>query len=99
MRKAMEAHDERREVVIKRSREILKQAKAAIFALHRGDTARAQKLLGGAEAVARELLPTVEAEDLRRGAYSSGLEEWVGARPPRVEGRVHRRRRARGGRH
>lgn len=75
----MLAHDERRETVIKRSREILKLSKGAIFTLHRGDVEKATQQLAGAERVARELLPTVEAEDLRRGAYASGLEEWVGA--------------------
>lgn len=75
----MLAHDERRETVIKRSREILKQSKGAVFAMHRGEVERATQQLARAEDVAKELLPTVQAGDLRRGAYASGLEEWVGA--------------------
>ncbi|KUF77745.1 hypothetical protein AM587_10006889 [Phytophthora nicotianae] len=51
MNQEMHEYDEMREKIIKRSREILKASKQAIFALHRSDKAEALKLLGSAEKI------------------------------------------------
>jgi len=58
----MNTYDESREKVIKRSREIQKAAKQAIFALHRDDHKKADKLMGECEKVAGELSETIENE-------------------------------------
>jgi len=70
-------HDEQRETVIKRSRDVQKAAKQAIFALHRGDGARAAGLLRDAAGAVRELRPLVDADPTLRhgGSFSSALEE------------------------
>jgi len=78
----LKTHDEQREVVIKRSRDIQKAAKQALFALHRGDAARAGELLAGAAKAVLELRPIVEAEPTLRhgGSFTSCLEEFAEAR-------------------
>ncbi|KAI9993919.1 hypothetical protein PInf_016441 [Phytophthora infestans] len=55
MNQELHEYDEMREKIIKRSREILKSSKQAIFALHRSDTAEALRMLGDAEKVIPEL--------------------------------------------
>ncbi|GLE05963.1 hypothetical protein PINS_up015174 [Pythium insidiosum] len=77
----MKQYDETREQIIKRSREILKSSKQAIFSLHRGDTNTAANLLLKAEQVTSELVPlTKENPSLRHGALSSALEEYAEAK-------------------
>jgi predicted translin family RNA/ssDNA-binding protein len=73
----LKQHDEQRETVIKRSRDVQKAAKQAIFALHRGDGARASALLRDASVAVRELRPLVDADPMLRhgGSFSSALEE------------------------
>jgi predicted translin family RNA/ssDNA-binding protein len=73
----LKAHDEQREAVIKRSRDVQKAAKQTIFALHRGDAERASRLLRDASAAVRELRPIVEADATLRhgGSFTSALEE------------------------
>lgn len=73
----LKRHDEQRETVIKRSRDVQKAAKQAIFALHRGDNARASALLRDASSAARELRPLVDADPTLRhgGSFSGALEE------------------------
>ena len=84
----METYDEMREKIIKRSREIQKSAKVAIFSLHRGDFEKADKLMKECETVAKELLPVIEEEpSLRYGSYSNGMEEYAEAK---VSGRSER---------
>lgn len=72
----MRQYDEQREAVIKRSRDIQKLSKQAIFSLHRGATDEARSRLEGAEKAARELLPIVQANPLLRpGSYANAIEE------------------------
>ena len=82
LRDEMEQYDAAREVIIKRSREVLKGAKSAIFSLHRGNAEEARKLIEKAVGVAVELLGRIEEEKkpgLRNGAMSSAIEELVEA--------------------
>ncbi|KAF4029216.1 Translin family [Phytophthora infestans] len=81
MNQELHEYDEMREKIIKRSREILKSSKQAIFALHRSDTAEALRMLGDAEKVIPELVALTEKyPSLRDGALSSSLEEYVEAK-------------------
>ncbi len=77
----MTQEDELREALIKRSRDVLKLSKNAIYALHRGDVQRAGGMVHEAkEQAKRELLPTAVAHPtLRYGALGSALEEWAEA--------------------
>ena len=62
--------DEHRESIIKRSREVLKLSKNSIYAMHRGDVARAKEHIASAKAIAKaDLLPALERfPTLRHGA-------------------------------
>lgn len=67
--------------MIKRTRDSQKSAKQAIFALHRGDHARADKLILESEKIASELLPMIEKEpQLRYGSFSNSIEEYAEAK-------------------
>lgn len=79
----MAAEDATRDAIIKRSRDVLKLSKTSIYALHRGDVARAVKQLDQARKIAKEeLLPMAEGGPafLRGGMLSSALEEYAEAR-------------------
>jgi len=81
IRGRLEARDEMRERLIKRCRDGQKAAKQAIFAMHRKDFKRSERLMIDCESVANELLPTVEEEPgLRYGSYASVLEEYAEAK-------------------
>ena len=76
----MDARDELREKVIKRTRDSQKSAKQAIYSLHRGDLVKADKLILECENIANELRPIIEKEpQLRYGSYSNSLEEYAEA--------------------
>lgn len=77
LRESMVSEDEQRESLIKRSREVLKLSKNAIYALHRGEVAKAGEMVASATELAkRDLLPLVTtAPALRTGALSAALEE------------------------
>ena len=80
MREAMVLYDEQRDTVIKRSRDITKAAKVAIYCLHRGELDKADAQIAVAVQAADELLPLVEKEpQLRYGSYAGGLEEYAEA--------------------
>jgi predicted translin family RNA/ssDNA-binding protein len=81
IRKRLEHRDKMREQLIKTCRDGQKAAKQAIFALHRGDTDRALKLLQQCEdCVTKDLMPILVNEpDLRGGSFSGVLEEYVEA--------------------
>lgn len=81
MAMAMSREDAQRDELIKRSRDVLKLSKNAVYALHRGDAARAAGMIAEAKAIAaRDLLPLVAAApSLRGGALSAALEEWAEA--------------------
>lgn len=62
--------------MIKRSRDIQKAAKQAIFSLHRGENDQAAARLQQAEKAAEELLPVIkESPGLRYGSFSNAMEE------------------------
>ncbi len=76
-----EAFDAKREKVIKESRDILKAAKQAIYAVHRDDLARAERLLKEAEAVKQRIEGAIGHDKaLRTGGFCNALEEYVEAR-------------------
>jgi predicted translin family RNA/ssDNA-binding protein len=80
MRDAMALYDEQRDRVIKRSRDITKASKVAIYCLHRGEMDKANAQLELAQEAADELLPLIQAEPtLRYGSYAGGLEEYAEA--------------------
>ncbi|CAN0428311.1 unnamed protein product, partial [Scytosiphon promiscuus] len=70
-----------RETVIKRTRDIQKWSKMAIYSLHRGDTKKAEKQLSDCRKAADGLLPLIdETPRLRMGAFSCSMEEFAEAR-------------------
>eukprot|EP01024_Parvocaulis_polyphysoides_P005307 TRINITY_DN11328_c0_g1_i1.p2 TRINITY_DN11328_c0_g1~~TRINITY_DN11328_c0_g1_i1.p2 ORF type:complete len:250 (+),score=36.71 TRINITY_DN11328_c0_g1_i1:125-874(+) len=76
----MKEYDEKREKVIKRSRDVLKNSKQAIFGLQRGDFERCDKLLKEAEEAANELMPLIQEDPmLRQGSFANSLEEFAEA--------------------
>jgi hypothetical protein len=78
--KSLQEEDDRREQLIKRSRDVLKNSKQAIYALQRGAVAEANSLIETGKQLARELLLVLEPyPHLRHGALSSALEEWAEA--------------------
>lgn len=86
VRGRMDAYDAAREDVIKRSRDVQKLSKQAIFALHKsgeGGRAKATKNLSDAaakaKAIAAELLVGAGVS-LRKGSYGNALEEWAEGR-------------------
>lgn len=80
IRQDMIRYDAEREVIIKRSRDIQKLSKQAIFSLHRKDLDRASDQIRDAIMVAKEIEPMVLANpNLRSGSYSSALEEYAEA--------------------
>lgn len=79
----MEARDEYRENLIKKCRDGQKAAKQAIFALHRGDTKKAESLLSTCvNSIKRDLLPIIdnEAPLRKQGCFTSVLEEFAEAK-------------------
>ena len=62
LRLRMERRDELREKLIKRCRDGQKAAKQSIFALHRGDKAKSEKLIQECESCIDDLLPIVKEE-------------------------------------
>ncbi|KAL6776062.1 TRA1 [Auxenochlorella protothecoides x Auxenochlorella symbiontica] len=80
LEKQIRGYDEQRERVIKRSRDIQKAAKQAIFSLHRGENDQAAARLQQAEKAAEELLPVIkESPGLRYGSFSNAMEEYAEA--------------------
>lgn len=76
----MKSYDEHRENVIKKSRDIQKASKQAIFSLHRNDFSEAEKRLETAKKVAEGLVPLIsELPTLRGGSYSNAIEEYAEA--------------------
>lgn len=71
--------DAARESLIRRSRDVNKLSKTAIYNCHRGQLAAAKEGLASAKAIALELLPLCERYPPLRGSLGSALEEWVEA--------------------
>lgn len=84
---SLQQYDAQRDVVIRRSRDMQKAAKTAIYCLHRGDGPGADRDLALVEAAAAELQPIIDAEPtLRQGGFSASIEEYAGARRRRRRG-------------
>lgn len=79
IKERMDHRDKLRETLIKTARDAQKAAKNSIFAMHRGNTKSAVKLLVDCEnCVKNDLLPIVKEEPtLRGGSFSNVLEEYV----------------------
>lgn len=76
----VKAYDEKREIVIQRSREIQKLSKQAIFSIHRSNISEADDRLERARSVYEELSPLIaEQPSLRSGSFSNSLEEYCEA--------------------
>lgn len=70
------------QVVIKRSRDIQKLSKQAIFSMHRGAHEEAAQRLAAAKAGALELVPIIKGNPmLRPGSYSAAIEEYAEVGP------------------
>lgn len=81
IRNEMESYDQARDTIIKRSRDITKASKQAIYALHRDEDGEAIKHLADAEKAIGELLPKIKKDPmLRTGSFSGGVEEYVEAK-------------------
>ncbi len=81
MRERLAAYDAARDTIIKRSRDITKASKQAIYALHRDAREEAAQHLADAKTAINELLPAIRADPtLRTGGFSGGMEEYVEAR-------------------
>jgi len=78
----MATDDAVRDGIIKRSRDVLKNAKVAIYCLHRAEDDKAEGLLREAVKIANEeLLPVTERlPHLRQGSLAAALEEYAEAR-------------------
>lgn len=81
MRKELEEFDSSRENLIKISRDVLKNSKAAIYSLHRNDEKEAKKQLDAAASAIKKIKEFIKNNsDLENvGAYSEALEEYVEA--------------------
>ncbi|MBI4450633.1 hypothetical protein HY642_01545 [Candidatus Woesearchaeota archaeon] len=81
MRTAMATFDSRRETIIRDSRDILKNSKAAIYSMHREDYATARKQLGAGRKgiIAMDAIIKQDPHLAMVGAYSEGIEEYVEA--------------------
>ncbi|KAH7618827.1 putative Translin [Nannochloris sp. 'desiccata'] len=76
----LSSYDQQREIVIKRSRDIQKLSKQAIYSLHRGDDFDASNKLKLAETAAAELAPLIsQSPTLRHGSFSNSIEEYAEA--------------------
>lgn len=82
LRKRMVLRDELRENLIKKCRDGQKAAKQAIYALHREDFKKAEKLIADCEkCILEELTPIVDKEpQLRYGSFANVLEEYAEAK-------------------
>ncbi len=81
IKERFEAFDEKREAVIKESRDILKLSKQAIYCLHREDRDGARERLDKARGVKERLEAEIACDTaLRTGGFSNAVEEYVEAR-------------------
>lgn len=79
VRKRYERRDELREEVVKKSRDVQKAAKKAIYAAHRGDKEKTEILVEEAVKIAKEIFKVVEEWPPLRRSFSPALEEYVEA--------------------
>lgn len=77
IRARYEEIDKTREEVIKQSRDVQKQAKQAIFSVHRGNVEDAKKKCQACMNFIIEIMPKIEKfPELRYGSFSNSLEEY-----------------------
>jgi len=81
MRAELDEYEKSREIVIKKSREVLKISKAAIYSLHRKDVKEAENQLKTAKSAISQLKKTIATDPhlATVGSYSEALEEYVEA--------------------
>lgn len=81
LRKKFEQFDALREQLIKQSRDILKNSKAAIYSIHRNEISAAEKQLEDARKTIKkiEALITKDVHLAQVGAWGEALEEYVEA--------------------
>lgn len=81
MRQGMERFDALREQLIKKSRDVLKSSKAAIYSIHRNDLSAAVKQLSEAKKGIGIMNSLIKKEPhlAAVGSYSEALEEYVEA--------------------
>lgn len=66
--------------MIKKSRDIQKLSKQAIFSLHRGNESEATQRIKSASEAAENLLPLIQSNPtLRQGSFSNACEEYAEA--------------------
>ncbi|ETV97947.1 hypothetical protein H310_09261 [Aphanomyces invadans] len=76
----MNAFDDKREVIIRESRDILKASKQAIFSMHRGAIDDATAKLATADRVISRLAPLIQEDrSLRTGSFAAAMEEYAEA--------------------
>jgi predicted translin family RNA/ssDNA-binding protein len=75
LRKEMNDFDTAREAIIKESRGVLKASKQAIYAIHRGDIAEAEKLVKQATDEKQVIEKQITNPKLRTGGFSGACEE------------------------
>ncbi len=78
IRKEMELSEHAREQIIRKSRDILKTSKSAIYSLHRKDTVKAKKQLDEAKKKIIEIRKVIKKELtlIYVGAFNEALEEY-----------------------
>lgn len=81
LRKTLEQYDQKREWLIRQSRDILKASKKAIYSAHRGNLAKAKEHLAAARNHLRkaEQLAKKDAKLATTGIYSDAQEEYAEA--------------------
>lgn len=79
IKQRMDAFDKMRDEVIKQSRDVQKQAKAAIFSVHRGNYVDARAKLDSSLSIAKNIMNNIikDHPTLRQGSFSNSLEEWA----------------------
>jgi len=81
IRKDIEAYDKQREIIIKKSRDILKDSKRAIYSVHRNDLKESKMLLNKAEKEISYLKRIIAKNNKlgNVGAFGAALQEYVEA--------------------
>eukprot|EP00041_Stephanoeca_diplocostata_P026469 m.714827 g.714827 ORF g.714827 m.714827 type:complete len:515 (-) comp22973_c1_seq1:413-1957(-) len=79
IRTKLELYDSKREDVIKKTRDVQKLSKQAIFSLHRGQIETAKAQLHKAKGIADGIYTTYIDQDpgLRSGSYANSIEEYT----------------------
>lgn len=77
IKKAMEAADADREIVIKESRDVLKASKQAIYSLHRGEREKARELLEVAKQKMADIHNKTADPRANTGSFSNAAEEYA----------------------